>query len=38
MKYQEIADELHLSVKTVDVQLSRANQFVRGQLREKWML
>ena len=38
MKYQEIADELHLSVKTVDVQLNRANQFVRGQLREKWLL
>lgn len=37
MKYQEIADELHLSVKTVDVQLNRANQFVRGQLREKWL-
>jgi RNA polymerase sigma-70 factor (family 1) len=38
MKYQEIADELHLSVKTVDVQLNRANQFVRGLLREKWLL
>jgi RNA polymerase sigma-70 factor (ECF subfamily) len=38
MKYQEIADELHLSVKTVDVQLNRANQFVRALLREKWLL
>ncbi|GHB88189.1 RNA polymerase sigma-70 factor [Persicitalea jodogahamensis] len=38
MKYQEIADELHLSVKTVDVQLNRANQFVRGLLKEKWLL
>ncbi|MPR32075.1 RNA polymerase sigma-70 factor [Salmonirosea aquatica] len=38
MKYQEIADELHLSVKTVDVQLHRANQFVRELLKEKWQL
>jgi RNA polymerase sigma-70 factor (family 1) len=38
MKYQEIADELNLSVKTVDVQLNRANQFVRALLREKWLL
>ena len=37
MKYQEIADELHLSIKTVDVQLNRASQFVRGQLKEKWL-
>ena len=35
--YQEIADELHLSIKTVDVQLNRASQFVRGQLKEKWL-
>ena len=38
MKYQEIADELHLSIKTVDVQLNRASQFVRGLLKEKWLL
>lgn len=38
MKYQEIADELHLSIKTVDVQLTRANQFVRGLLKDKWLL
>ncbi|MEZ4905935.1 MAG: RNA polymerase sigma-70 factor [Spirosomataceae bacterium] len=37
-KYQEIADELHLSVKTVDVQLSRANQFIRNLLKDKWLL
>ena len=38
MKYQEIADELHLSIKTVDAQLNRASQFVRGQLKDKWQL
>jgi RNA polymerase sigma-70 factor (family 1) len=38
MKYQEIADELNLSVKTVDVQLNRANQFVRNALKGKWIL
>ena len=38
MKYQEIADELNLSVKTVDVQLTRANQFVRNALKGKWIL
>lgn len=37
-KYQEIADELHLSVKTVDVQLHRANQFIRNLLKDKWLL
>ena len=36
-KYQEIADELHLSVKTVDVQLTRANQFIRNLLKDKWL-
>lgn len=37
-KYAEIAEELHLSVKTVEVQLYRANKFIRSILREKWML
>lgn len=38
MRYQEIADELNLSVKTVDVQLTRANQYVRNALKGKWLL
>lgn len=37
-KYQEIADELKLSVKTVEVQLYRANKFIRNLLRNKWYL
>ena len=37
-KYQEIANELNLSVKTVDVQLTRANQFIRNLLKDKWLL
>lgn len=37
-RYQEIADELQLSVKTVEVQLYRANKFVRALLKEKWFL
>lgn len=37
-KYREIADELHLSVKTVDVQLTRANQYIRNILKDKWLL
>ena len=37
-KYQEIADELNLSVKTVDVQLHRANQYIRALLKGKWLL
>lgn len=37
-KYQEIADELNLSVKTVDVQLHRANQYIRALLKEKWLI
>lgn len=36
-KYQEIADELEVSVKTVEVQLYRANRFVRTLLRNKWL-
>ena len=37
-KYQEIANELNLSVKTVDVQITKANQFVRNLLKEKWLI
>lgn len=37
-RYQEIADELKLSVKTVEVQLYRANKFIRALLKEKWLL
>jgi len=37
-KYQEIADELHLSVKTVEVQLYRANKHIRALLKNKWYL
>lgn len=36
--YREIAEELNLSVKTVEVQLYRANKHIRGLLREKWLL
>ncbi|PWJ57884.1 RNA polymerase sigma-70 factor (ECF subfamily) [Dyadobacter jejuensis] len=38
MRYQEIADELNLSVKTVEVQLYRANKLIRALLKEKWFL
>lgn len=37
-RYQEIADELALSVKTVEVQLYRANKFIRSLLKDKWLL
>ena len=37
-RYQEIADELTLSVKTVEVQLYRANKFIRSLLKDKWLL
>lgn len=36
--YQEIADELNLSLKTVEVQLYRANKHIRGLLRTKWLV
>ncbi|WP_373513855.1 RNA polymerase sigma-70 factor [Persicitalea sp.] len=36
-KYQEIATELDISVKTVEVQLYRANKFIRTLLRSKWL-
>lgn len=37
-RYQEIASELNLSVKTVEVQLYRANKFIRTLLKQKWLL
>ncbi len=37
-RYQEIADELNLSVKTIEVQLYRANKYIRGLLKAKWLL
>ncbi|MVM33160.1 RNA polymerase sigma-70 factor [Spirosoma sp. HMF4905] len=37
-RYQEIADELTISVKTVEVQLYRANKYIRTLLRNKWLL
>ncbi len=37
-RYLEIAEELNLSVKTVEVQLYRANKHIRGLLRAKWLL
>ncbi len=36
-RYQEIADELGVSVKTVEVQLYRANKFIRTLLKDKWL-
>jgi RNA polymerase sigma-70 factor (ECF subfamily) len=36
-KYQEIANELGISVKTVDVQLTRANKFIRDLMKDKWI-
>ncbi len=36
-KYQEIANELDISVKTVEVQLYRANKSIRALLRSKWL-
>lgn len=36
--YREIADELNLSLKTVEVQLYRANKHIRGLLRAKWLI
>ncbi|WP_245859502.1 RNA polymerase sigma-70 factor [Spirosoma aerolatum] len=37
-RYQEIAEELTLSVKTVEVQLYRANKAIRSVLKAKWLL
>lgn len=37
-RYQEIADELKLSVKTIEVQLYRSNKHIRALLKDKWRL
>lgn len=37
-KAQDIADELKLSVRTVETQLYRANQQIRAFLKDKWPL
>ncbi len=37
-KAQDIADELKLSVRTVETQLYRANQQIRALLKDKWPL
>jgi RNA polymerase sigma-70 factor (family 1) len=37
-KYQEIAEELNLSVKTVDAQLYKAAQYIRKMLKGKWLI
>lgn len=34
LKYQQIADKLHISVKTVEAQMSKALQYMRTQLAE----
>ncbi len=36
-RYQEIANELEISVKTVEVQLYRANKAIRSLLKSKWL-
>ena len=36
-KYQEIADELGISIKTVEVHISRALQSMRHGLKEHWI-
>ena len=37
-KYGEIADELHLSLKTIETQIHKASQYMRSLLRNKWAL
>lgn len=37
-KYGEIADELHLAPKTVEVQIRKASHYLRDLLRHKWTL
>lgn len=37
-KYLEIAQELHLAPKTVEVQIRKASHFLRDLLRDKWMM
>lgn len=36
-KYQEIANELHISPKTVEVHISKALAYLRGKLRGEWL-
>ena len=37
-KYREIAQDLNLSIKTVEVHMANASQQIRHQLRDKWYL
>lgn len=37
-KYAEIATELHLSQKTIEIQIHKASHFVRNLIRNKWAL
>ena len=37
-KYTEIADELHVAPKTVEVQIRKASHYLRNLLRSKWTL
>jgi len=37
-KYQEIADEMTISVRTVEVQVRQASHYLRNLLKEKWMV
>ncbi|MBN8824927.1 MULTISPECIES: RNA polymerase sigma-70 factor [unclassified Spirosoma] len=37
-KYQEIADELHLSLRTVEAHLFQAMRQIRNTLKDKWLL
>lgn len=37
-KYNEIADELHISPKTVEVHISKALRYLRSALHSEWML
>ena len=37
-KYAEIAEELQLSPRTVEVQIRKASQFMKDLLRRKWLL
>ncbi|TDE13366.1 RNA polymerase sigma-70 factor [Dyadobacter psychrotolerans] len=37
-KYNEIADELHISPKTVEVHISKALKYLRSALRGEWMI
>jgi DNA-directed RNA polymerase specialized sigma24 family protein len=37
-KYAEIAAELQLSIRTVEVQIRKASHFLKELLRSKWLL